>query len=79
MGFQRVPRGAQDKTKHDKPWFFSDEMKTGRQMCRTVGVYFLRPLIFSKEMHARNQLVRDVPIQRDICEMKKRIQQKRLW
>ena len=40
--------------------FFSSEMKTGKQMCRTVCVFFLRTLIFSKEMHAQNHFERDV-------------------
>ena len=51
--------------------FFSSEMKTGKQKCRTVCVFFLRTLIFSKEMDAQSQLVRDVCDQMAFFEPRK--------
>ena len=41
-------------------------------MNRTVDVYFLRTFISSKEMHAKNQLMRDVWDEMAIFELKKR-------
>ena len=62
----RFPRSTLEITP-----FFSSEMKTSSQMCRTVGVYFLRTFISSKEMHAKNHFERDVWDQMAIFEVKK--------